>query len=512
MPLNKLVNKEGLNDHRNKINTAFEKIDEPNEALVTATGTTTPRSLADRWADMVNAKDFGVMADGVTDDSSAMNAFITHLKSNGLNGILPAGTIVAKNLRLESGTLPWSMYGAGKYSTKIVNPDGAGTTIIGTAGSNVGYSIGDFTLDCNRTGGGASPNHGISIADTSNVLFERIHVINYANSAILSYEDSAPYSDVTYSDCSCDGGDFAGNGFLIEKCLRPRIINCDAKNILATGGVGPGYGLQFKNDCVDGLISGGSASRCTAGVAFGFELGGVGVTNSIVSDVVATNCNNGSLIKGSNNRVSMTIDMGSSGESAIDVQDSSKHNHFDITVLNVASSKGAIRFRENTKDNFASLSIHGIVSGASRYAISGTNSLRNSVMVNSYTLDDIPTNGYRTLSDFSGTTNRLTIDGITPLHSFLPISASDVTVDNAAYKVLKIDTTGGAPITNLNNILGSPSDGQTILITPVNDARTINVTNVGNIVTITGADTPLDTQYKIMRLMWRSGPNRWVEY
>jgi len=484
----------------------------PNGLMVTATGTAAPRSLADRWADMVNAKDFGVMADGVTDDSLAMNAFITHLKSNGLNGRLPAGTIVAKNLRLESGTLPWSMYGAGKYTTKIISPDGEGTTIIGTAGSSVGYSIGGFTLDCNRTGGGASPNHGISIADTSNVLFERIHVINYANSAILSYEDSAPYSDVTYSDCSCDGGDFAGNGFLIEKCLRPRIINCDAKNILATGGNGPAYGLQFKNDCVGGLISGGSATRCVAGVAFGFELGGVGVKDSIVSDVVVKDCNNGSLIKGLNNRISLTIDMGSSGESAIDVQDGSKYNYFNATVLNVAASKGAIRFRENTEDNSANLNVHGIVLNSSKYVISDTSTLRNSVNVRSYTAADIPTNGYRSLTDFSGTTNSLKIEGITPLHSFLPISSGNVTFDNAAYKVLKIDTEGGNPVTNLNNIFGSPSDGDSILITPVNDARTINVTNAGNIVTLTGADTPLDTQYKIMKLMWRDGPDRWVEH
>jgi len=493
---------------------AYNNVDFINmdEALVTARGTTEPRALADRFGDSVNAKDFGVVADGVTDDSIAMNAFIAHLKSNGLRGQLPSGTIIARDLRLESGVLPWSMYGYGKGITTIVSPDGTGTTIIGTAGSTVGYSIGDFTLDCNRTGGGASPNHGISIAGTSNVLFERIHVINYANSAILSYEDAAAYSDVTYSECSCDGGDFAGNGFLIEKCLRPRIINCDAANILVAGGNGPGYGLQFKNDCVDGLISGGSASRCVVGVAFGFELGGVGVTNSIVSDVVATDCTSGLLVKGNNNRMSMTIDMDSSGESAIDVQDGSKYNHIDGTVLNVASSKGAVRFRENTEDNFASLDVHGLVLNSSRYALSDANSLRNSVVVNSYTSSDIPANGYRVLSNFSGTTNRLVVNGITPLHSFLPIASGNVTLDNAAYKVLKVDTEGGSPITNLNNILGTPSDGDSILITPVNDARTINVTNSGNIVTLTGADTPLDTQYKIMKLMWRSGPDRWVEH
>lgn len=55
---------------------------------VVATGTSEPRALKDRFADIINVKDFGAKGDGVTDDTEAFKA----AAAKGRNVFVPAGT------------------------------------------------------------------------------------------------------------------------------------------------------------------------------------------------------------------------------------------------------------------------------------------------------------------------------------------------------------------------------------------------------------------------------------
>ena len=58
--------------------------------MVVADGTTTPRSISDRFADIVNIKDFGAKGDGVTDDTEAWGRWKVALENGGI-GYLPSG-------------------------------------------------------------------------------------------------------------------------------------------------------------------------------------------------------------------------------------------------------------------------------------------------------------------------------------------------------------------------------------------------------------------------------------
>ena len=62
---------------------------------VTATGSTTSRILAERFAEIVNVKDFGATGDGVTDDVAAFNAAIAALPSFGGFIFVPDGDYTA---------------------------------------------------------------------------------------------------------------------------------------------------------------------------------------------------------------------------------------------------------------------------------------------------------------------------------------------------------------------------------------------------------------------------------
>lgn len=69
-----------------------------NSIGVTATGSTTARSLADRFADVVNVLDYGATGDGVTNDRTAINlAFTAAFNAGGGTVYFPAGTYTVTN-------------------------------------------------------------------------------------------------------------------------------------------------------------------------------------------------------------------------------------------------------------------------------------------------------------------------------------------------------------------------------------------------------------------------------
>jgi len=71
--------------------TANSFVGSASSATALATGSTTARTLANRFADVVNIKDFGAVGDGIADDTAAIQAAINAAQAGVVSLYLPAG-------------------------------------------------------------------------------------------------------------------------------------------------------------------------------------------------------------------------------------------------------------------------------------------------------------------------------------------------------------------------------------------------------------------------------------
>jgi len=90
---------------------------------VTSTGSTTPRTHAQRWAERRNVLDFGAVGDGVTDDSAEIQAAIDAAEADGGGTVyFPAGVyLIGTKLTV---TQPVRLLGAG-YGERATAEDGS---------------------------------------------------------------------------------------------------------------------------------------------------------------------------------------------------------------------------------------------------------------------------------------------------------------------------------------------------------------------------------------------------
>jgi hypothetical protein len=152
-------------------------------ATTTTTPTTTSSFSVPAGYTIKSARDFGVVCDGVVDDTAALQSAL-----NGLQAYqalqLPAGTCVTSNILILQGKSNVMVFGAGKDATiiKALKPDYS--AFVGT--QNNGLVIGAFQVispnATSRLNNGNS--HGFDIINSSNVTVDGVKAQHVAGAGI----------------------------------------------------------------------------------------------------------------------------------------------------------------------------------------------------------------------------------------------------------------------------------------------------------------------------------------
>ena len=160
------------------------------QVLFTQTGTGASERDADAiFKDSTHAKDFGVVADGSTDDAAALNAFADHLDTlGGGDFALPSGDI--KITAPIVFTEPPLIHGNGTGATDIINTtnNSVAIKVDGSGGRVDRTRMQDFHIQHEATG-----NTAIEMDDAAYSIIENIRVdcATLGNSGLLLGDDNA---------------------------------------------------------------------------------------------------------------------------------------------------------------------------------------------------------------------------------------------------------------------------------------------------------------------------------
>jgi hypothetical protein len=147
------------------ISAAMELLD---QGAFTATGTTTARSLADRFAEFVRPEDFGAVGDGTTDDTTAVQAALDSMSAGDCLLLRPGAVYSVQNVKLPTVTATWDV------ATGIACIGGRATIKARSGGDNDYLVAGKKWITATKTDFSNEPWH------FENVIFDANSIAEWA--------------------------------------------------------------------------------------------------------------------------------------------------------------------------------------------------------------------------------------------------------------------------------------------------------------------------------------------
>lgn len=448
---------------------------------------------------------WGVKADGVTDDTSALAVALTSAKTNGQSLVAPVGTIMIRELALGGGLKRWSLKGQGQGATIFKRISGG--TSMNCGGSSVPFTLSDFTLDCNHSGNPTGSNHGISIGLMSGLRIERVSVIDHYASAFQVYDDAGTHRffDNLIIDCSASGsGGLGQDGFLFANMDRCGLVRC-----YATGQNGsPGYGIQLKNVCHDSYITDCIADDCIALLAMGSDNPSPGVERCTVKGMTGTAgaSTTAGYIGGRsqfNTFSDIAFDMNGGVGFAIRCQNDIGNTFRNVSIQNVGASRSAVYLDQASTDNDIDIGHIDNLNVTGSVVEFHANSLRNRVTLARMTNPLVRSAGLHTEATFNGTTTNYYSHLGQTMYENLTISAGAITPLNQATELIYLFGEGGAA-DSLDTVvtLGMQQNRFLRLRAGNPGSQPITITAAGNIATAGGAAFTLDGRTDTYSMMW----------
>lgn len=219
------------------------------ESLVLATGTTMPRMPKDRFADMVNVRDFGAKGDGVTDDTEAIQAALqANFDRDGGTVFVPAGTyvltdtlylggntnfVLGDGVTLKRGAAYTAMFAncLGETWQQFYNRNSSGYT----GHSNIRIVGG--TIDGNtRTFGVQTHLNGFAFYDTHDVVVEGVTFKDWGHNHQIEFGAA--------KNCKVLNCTFKGMAWETEVTSVPECIQLDRRSLTSTSPFYPNDGIE----------------------------------------------------------------------------------------------------------------------------------------------------------------------------------------------------------------------------------------------------------------------------
>lgn len=243
------------------VDNAVAKLTQAGSTLpVKSDGTDIARTLGERFADVINVKDFGAKGDGVTDDTAAIQAAITEMKTHRAIATPPDGTTAGPTLFFPFGVYLISEALRIEWCQRVgVYLDGA--TIRATASMDAMLYVNNNWMEGNTISGGCwdmarLAKKGVHITKLNrSVCVDNIKIKNVGDGGVGLYlgtvgEDSGDgqsfrITNVVIDDWIANDSDENGNllydaiGMLVavNDChFNNLVIGCCSTGIKITGG------------------------------------------------------------------------------------------------------------------------------------------------------------------------------------------------------------------------------------------------------------------------------------